>query len=145
MYLSKNNHNFTRRAKLSLFSLHYQGSDATEQPTGPTSEAGVAAAAPSLVIWGTDVVVSETKAKFKKFVMEYVDDSGEEMGEDFDPLLPVYMQRLDEVLNIYSYQSPVDCFNTHVYQKTLLMYARNVVFECTDKTLDCKKMYINWN
>lgn len=30
--------------------------------------------------------------------MEYVDESAEEMGEDFDPLLPVYMQRLDEVL-----------------------------------------------
>lgn len=75
----------------------FQPSDTTDQPTGPTSDA--AAAAPALVIWGTDVVVSETKDKFRKFITEFVDEDldPEEMGEGFDPLLPVYMQRLDEV------------------------------------------------
>ena len=29
--------------------------------------------------------------------MEFVDEDAEDMGEGFDPLLPVYMQRLDEV------------------------------------------------
>ena len=73
----------------------FQPSDTTDQPTGPTSDA---AAAPALVIWGTDVVVSVTKEKFKKFISEFVDEDAEDMGEGFDPFLPVYMQRLDEVI-----------------------------------------------
>ena len=40
-----------------------------------------------------------TKEKFKKFVSEFVDEEAEDMGEGFDPFLPVYMQRLDEVIN----------------------------------------------
>ena len=43
------------------------------------------------------MVVSETKEKFRKFICEFVDEEAEDMGEGFDPLLPVYMQRLDEV------------------------------------------------
>lgn len=39
-----------------------------------------------------------TKEKFRKFVSEFVDEDAEDMGEGFDPLLPVYMQRLDEVI-----------------------------------------------
>lgn len=39
-----------------------------------------------------------TKEKFKKFVSEFVDEEAEDMGEGFDPFLPVYMQRLDEVI-----------------------------------------------
>ena len=37
-----------------------------------------------------------TKEKFRKFICEFVDEEAEDMGEGFDPLLPVYMQRLDE-------------------------------------------------
>lgn len=81
-----------------MLSHHLVGqiSDTTDQPTGPTSDAAVT---PALVIWGTDVVVSETKDKFRKFITEFVDEElgAEEMGDGFDPLLPVYMQRLDEV------------------------------------------------
>lgn len=39
-----------------------------------------------------------TKEKFRKFVSEFVDEDAEDMGEGFDPLLPVYVQRLDEVI-----------------------------------------------
>ena len=79
---------------LLLLLLLFQTSEATDQPTGPTSEV---ASAPQLVIWGTDVVVSETKDKFKKFINEFVDEDAEDMGEGFDPLEPLYTQRLDEV------------------------------------------------
>ena len=41
--------------------------------------------------------MSETKDKFKKFITEFVDEDAEDMGDGFDPLLPIYMQRLDEV------------------------------------------------
>lgn len=39
-----------------------------------------------------------TKEKFRKFVSEFVDEDAEDMGEGFDPFLPVYMQCLDEVI-----------------------------------------------
>ena len=42
------------------------------------------------------MVVSETKEKFRKFISQFVDEEAEDMGEGFDPLLPVYIQRLDE-------------------------------------------------
>ncbi|KAK3733997.1 hypothetical protein QZH41_009837, partial [Actinostola sp. cb2023] len=105
-------------------------SDATEQPTGPTSEA-IAAAAPSLVIWGTDVVVSETKAKFRKFITEYVDENAEDMGEDFDPLLPLYIQRLDEIHVLETPFLNIDCcqlkdFDTDLYRK-LVCYPQEVI------------------
>ena len=75
--------------------VSFQPSDTTDQPAGPaTSEV---ATGPSLVVWGTDVVVSETKEKVRKFIVEFVDEDAEDIGEGFDPLLPVYMQRLDEV------------------------------------------------
>ena len=59
------------------------------------SDAGIES---RLVIWGTDVVVSEAKDKFRKFINEFVDEEAEELADGFDPLLPVYTQRLDEVL-----------------------------------------------
>ena len=39
-----------------------------------------------------------TKEKFRKFILEFVDEDAEDMGEGFDPFLLVYMQRLDEVI-----------------------------------------------
>ncbi len=62
----------------------------------PTSEAGE----PKLVIWGTDVVVSETKEKFKNFLMEFTITEMDEMGDDFDPMRPLYLQKLEEVSGI---------------------------------------------
>ena len=61
-----------------------------------TSEA---AAGPHLVIWGTDVVVSHCKEKFRRFVETFVD---KEMAEDervtgMDIEQPLYLQRLEEV------------------------------------------------
>ena len=44
--------------------------------------------------------MSDTKEKFRKFVCDFVDEDAEDMGEGFDPLLPVYLQCLDEVITI---------------------------------------------
>ena len=71
--------------------LMFQPTDTTDG--APTSEA----AEPKLVIWGTDVVVSETKEKFKTFLLEFTIDELDEMNDGFDPLQPLYMQKLEEV------------------------------------------------
>lgn len=103
-------------------------SDTTDQPTGPTSDV---ATAPALVIWGTDVVVSDTKEKFRKFVCDFVDEDAEDMGEGFDPLLPVYMQRLDEIHVLETPFLNIDCghlktFDADLYRQ-LICYPQEVI------------------
>ena len=71
----------------------------TDPPAAaPTSDS---TAGPRLVIWGTDVVVQETQEKFKKFLQEFIDENAEGMGDDFVPNEPLYMQKLEEVNNIF--------------------------------------------
>ena len=57
-------------------------------------------AGPQLVIWGTDVVVSHCKEKFRRFVQTFVDADlqQDEQFEGMDISEPVYMQRLQEVI-----------------------------------------------
>lgn len=64
-----------------------EGSDLglSTDPAGATSEAGGGA---RVVIWGTDVVVSETQEQFRRFVTQYTE---EEEGESY------YIQRLEEL------------------------------------------------
>ena len=70
----------------------------TSQPTDTTEGAPTSEAAePKLVIWGTDVVVSETKEKFKSFLTEFTIDELDEMNEEFDRTQPLYMQKIEEV------------------------------------------------
>ena len=52
--------------------------------------------APQLVIWGTNVVVSEAKEGFHRFLMRYIDPEADE-AEGIDPDEPLYLQKLDEV------------------------------------------------
>lgn len=67
--------------------LTTDGSDLglSTDPIGATSEAGTGA---RVVIWGTDVVVTETQEQFRRFITQYTE---EEEGESF------YIQRLEEV------------------------------------------------
>lgn len=68
--------------------LTTDGSDLglSTDPVGATSEAGTGA---RVVIWGTDVVVTETHDQFRRFIMQYTE---EEEGESY------YVQRLEEVI-----------------------------------------------
>jgi DNA replication licensing factor MCM4 len=54
---------------------------------------------PQLVVWGTNVVVSQCKEKFKKFVLRFVDPNAEEDEriEDMNLNEPLYLQKLQEV------------------------------------------------
>ena len=56
-------------------------------------------AGPQLVIWGTDVVVSQCKEKFRRFISKYLDKNvaGDEQFDGMDINEPYYLQRLEEV------------------------------------------------
>ena len=67
----------------------------TDPPAAvPTSES---TAGPRLVVWGTNVVIQETQEKFKRFLQEFIDENAQEMGDDFVPTEPLYIQKLEEV------------------------------------------------
>ena len=56
-------------------------------------------AGPQLVIWGTDVVVSHCKEKFRRFIERYMEQDVEQ-DEQFDGMdinEPLYIQKLEEV------------------------------------------------
>lgn len=67
------------------------------------SQSSEADAGPNFVIWGTNVVVSKCKQKFKRFIEEFVEESPaeDEMSEEIDRTLPLYMQKLEEVRFIH--------------------------------------------
>ena len=70
----------------------------------PTSEiSSDPNAAPQLVIWGTDVVVGHCKDRFKHFIQRFIDPTVEmdEKFEGMDINEPLYLQRLEEVCNLY--------------------------------------------
>lgn len=56
---------------------------------------------PEFQIWGTEVVVSKCKRKFRRFLLEFVVDIGpaeDEISEGVDSNLPFYLQKLEEVI-----------------------------------------------
>lgn len=52
-----------------------------------------------MVIWGTDVVVSRCKQKFKNFINNFVEPNTDEDErlENMDSNEPLYLQKLEEV------------------------------------------------
>ena len=55
-----------------------------------------------MVIWGTNVVVTETKDKFQRFVERFTDPDAD-ASEGINPHEPLYLQKLEEVMDICSY------------------------------------------
>jgi len=70
-------------------------SDGIPSPAVPGSDES----GPQLVIWGTDVVVSTCKTKFKRFILMFIDYETEmdERTEDINSQEPLYLQKLKEV------------------------------------------------
>lgn len=54
---------------------------------------------PNFVIWGTDVIVSKCKTKFKQFIQDFVVQTPDEdeISREVDNSSPLYMQKLEEV------------------------------------------------
>lgn len=87
---------------------------------------------PKLVIWGTDVVVSETKDRFRKFILEFMDDSDEEQGQsDYDLSRPLYLQKMEEISVTEHPYINIDCKHLKSYHsdlyRQLICYPQEVI------------------
>lgn len=61
-------------------------------------------AGPKMVIWGTDVDVSECKKTFRRFIENFIDPNLEPDEANLaitNVNEPIYMQKMKEVLNIF--------------------------------------------
>ncbi|MPC11434.1 DNA replication licensing factor MCM4 [Portunus trituberculatus] len=118
--------------------------------TDPLSEANAEGAAPGtappggsaqtdgpqggqLVIWGTDVVVSECKDRFKAFVQTFVDPDAadDERCEGMNTDEPLYLQKLEEIHTLEEPFMNVNCghlhqFDTDLYRQ-LVCYPQEVI------------------
>jgi len=106
----------------------------SSEPVGgqPGSEA-TSDAAPTMVIWGTDVSVNLCKAKFKKFITNFIDSelADDEKFSGIDASAPLYMQRLEEINTIEEPFLNVNCghiqsFDEDLYRQ-LVCYPQEVI------------------
>ena len=117
--------------------INISGSEAGgDRPSGsfiPPSEASADPNAPHMVIWGTDVSVTVYKAKFRKFLEEFIDsEAGEdEKTDDFDPEKPLYVQILEQIndleepfMNVNA--GHVKAFDEDLYRQ-LICYPQEVI------------------
>jgi len=88
---------------------------------------------PQLVIWGTDVVVSQCKDKFRSFITTFIDTSiaDDEQFAGVDPNQPYYLQRLDDINAIAEPFLNINCghlkeFDAELYRQ-LLCYPQEVI------------------
>ncbi|KAH8416172.1 hypothetical protein KR222_009734 [Zaprionus bogoriensis] len=98
--------------------------------TDPVSESS---AAPQLVVWGTNVVVSQCKSKFKSFIMRFIDPSAEqdEISENIDVNQPLYLQKLEEIHTLEEPYLNLNCahlktFDQDLYRQ-LICYPQEVI------------------
>ncbi|KAL3859998.1 hypothetical protein ACJMK2_010175 [Sinanodonta woodiana] len=110
------------------------GGSEPSEPTRMTSDiASDPNAGPQLVIWGTDVVVSHCKDKFKKFILKYVDKdiADDEQFQGMDISQPYYLQRLEEINVIGEPFLNINCehlrhFDADLYRQ-LVCYPQEVI------------------
>ncbi|XP_071785606.1 DNA replication licensing factor mcm4-A-like [Asterias amurensis] len=101
--------------------------DATEPTAAVTSEQP---GGPQLVIWGTNVVVSEAKEKFTRFIQRFIDPEADE-AEGIDPNEPLYLQKLDEIHTLELPFLNINCqhlgqFDNDLYRQ-LVCYPQEVI------------------
>lgn len=109
------------------------GSDPSE-PTKITSDiTSDPNAGPQLVIWGTDVVVSQCKEKFRRFISKYLDKNvaGDEQFDGMDINEPYYLQRLEEISIVGEPFLNINCehlreFDGELYRQ-LICYPQEVI------------------
>ncbi|XP_075216079.1 disc proliferation abnormal [Lycorma delicatula] len=110
-------------------------------PAEPSSEGGIGSgvlsgednSAPNLVIWGTDVVVSRCKQKFKNFINNFIDPNTEEDErlENMDSNEPLYLQKLEEIHILEELYLNVNCAHLETYDaelyRQLICYPQEVI------------------
>jgi DNA replication licensing factor MCM4 len=94
------------------------------------SESGTQA---QLLVWGTNVVISECKSKFKNFLIRYIDPEAEsdEIEEGMNLNEPLYMQKLDEINSLEEPFMNINCghlkmFDENLYNQ-LICYPQEVI------------------
>ncbi|XP_055919895.1 DNA replication licensing factor MCM4 [Eupeodes corollae] len=109
------------------------GGEALEPIPEQQSETSEASTGPQLVIWGTNVVVSQCKTKFKNFLLRYIDPDAEqdEISENIDVNEPLYLQKLEEIHTLEEPYLNVNCshlktFDENLYRQ-LICYPQEVI------------------
>lgn len=74
-----------------------------------------------LMVWGTNVVISECKNKFKNFLLRYIDPEAEndEVEEGMNLNEPLYMQKMDEVNSLEEPFLNVNCGHIKMFDEVL--------------------------
>lgn len=100
---------------------------------GRSDSAPINESQPQLVIWGTNVVVSECKKKFTQFLLRYIDMdvAQDEMSENINLSEPFYMQKLEEIHSLEEPYLNVNCkhlqtFDEMLYRQ-LICYPQEVI------------------
>ncbi|XP_037827334.1 DNA replication licensing factor MCM4 [Lucilia sericata] len=88
------------------------------ETTDPVSEASTA---PQMVVWGTNVVVSHCKTKFKQFLLRYIDPTAEqdEISENIDVNQPLYLQKLEEIHTLEEPYLNLNCSHLKTFDEAL--------------------------
>jgi len=108
-----------------------------EGPLPPSSEAVPPSehseSAPAMVIWGTDVSVSQVKAKFGRFLTTFVapEVEADENFSQLDKAAPFYLERLQEINTIEEPFLNVNCGHLQQYDeemyRQLVCYPQEVI------------------
>ncbi|KAJ6641100.1 DNA replication licensing factor MCM4 [Pseudolycoriella hygida] len=103
------------------------------EPIAEGASTDPASVGPQLVIWGTKVVVSQCKEKFKQFLMRYIDPSvqQDEITENMNVNEPLYMQKMEEIHTLEEPFLNVNCshlktFDENLYRQ-LISYPQEVI------------------
>ncbi|XP_058837932.1 DNA replication licensing factor MCM4 [Topomyia yanbarensis] len=99
----------------------------------PSETDSAAPSQPRLVVWGTNVVVSECLKKFKDFLMRYIDPDAaqDEISEGMNLNEPLYMQKLEDIHTLEEPFLNINCshlktFDEGLYRQ-LICYPQDVI------------------
>lgn len=89
------------------------------------------ATGPQLVIWGTDVVVSMCKSKFRRFINQFLPTDEENLNENLDVSEPFYLQELQQIADLEDPFLNLNCghlreFDADLYRQ-LVCYPQEVI------------------
>ncbi|XP_014245427.1 DNA replication licensing factor MCM4 [Cimex lectularius] len=98
----------------------------------PDADSGDSAFCPTLVIWGTDVVVAKCKAKFQTFIKEFIGSYIDDISHtDSAQSGTIYLKRLDTIQELEEPFLNVNCahleqYNMELYRQ-LICYPQEVI------------------
>ncbi|XP_041772486.1 DNA replication licensing factor MCM4 [Anopheles merus] len=111
-------------------------SDAHLDPIQEESQASagdIPSSGPRLVVWGTNVVVTECMSKFKQFILRYIDPNAaqDELTEGINLNEPLYMQKLEEIHTLEEPYLNFNCSHLKTFDETLyrqlICYPQDVI------------------